>query len=80
MWDLETGRTLSTLEGHSDYVSGVAVARDGKRAVSASWDKTLNVWNLETGEALATFTCDGAALCGAFDDHLRRRWRARPLP
>ena len=35
-------------------VSGVAVTPDGKRAVSASGDKTLKVWDLETGVALRT--------------------------
>ena len=33
---------------------GVAVTPDGKRAVSASEDKTLKVWDLETGRALRT--------------------------
>ena len=53
---------------------------DGKRAVSASWDKTLKVWDLESGRALRTLeghsshvhgvavTADGRArgfrLCG----------------
>jgi len=45
---------LRTLEGHSDPVNGVAVTPDGKRAVSASWDHTLKVWDLETGRALCT--------------------------
>jgi WD40 repeat protein len=40
---------LRTLEGHSWNVTGVAVTPDGKRAVSASADCTLIVWNLETG-------------------------------
>ena len=48
VWDLESGRALRTLEGHSACVSGVAVTPDGKRAVSASEDKTLKVWDLET--------------------------------
>ena len=54
MWDLETGRALRTLEGHSDTVNGVAVTADGRRAVSASSDKTLKVWDLETGRELRT--------------------------
>ena len=54
VWDLETGRALRTLEGHSAAVTGVAVTADGKRAVSASGDKTLKVWDLETGRALRT--------------------------
>ena len=45
---------VRTLEGHSAAVSGVAVTPDGKRAVSASDDNTLKVWDLETGRALRT--------------------------
>jgi WD40 repeat protein len=41
-------------------------ARTGRRALSASLDKTLKVWDLETGALVATFTCDAAALCCAF--------------
>ena len=39
---------------------------DGRRAVSASYDKTLKVWDLETGAVLAAFTCDASAHCCAF--------------
>jgi len=48
----------------------VAVTPDGRRAVSASDDNTVRVWNLETGKVLATFTCDSAAYCCAFSDAL----------
>jgi hypothetical protein len=54
VWDLDSGRELRTLEGHSGGVTGVAVTPDGKRAVSASFDETLKVWDLETGRALRT--------------------------
>ena len=54
VWDLESGRELRTLQGHSDWVNGVAVSPDGRRAVSASDDKTLKVWDLETGRELRT--------------------------
>ena len=43
-----------SLEGHTDWVHGVAVTPDGQRAVSASSDQTLKVWELETGRALRT--------------------------
>jgi WD40 repeat protein len=52
--DAPGGPLLRVLEGHSDYVLGVAVTADGKRAVSASADTTLKVWNLETGRLLHT--------------------------
>jgi WD40 repeat protein len=38
-----------TLTGHTGTVYAVVVTPDGQRAVSASADYTLKVWNLETG-------------------------------
>ena len=43
VWDLETGRALSTLAGHSDSVLCVGVTSDGRRAISGPHDKTLKV-------------------------------------
>ena len=43
-----------TLTGHSELVFAVAVTGDGRRAVSASNDRTLKVWDLESREALRT--------------------------
>ncbi len=66
VWEPGEGHVLRTLIGHADRVNGVAVTQDGQRAVSASFDNTLKVWDLETGQALATFTCDSPAYCCAF--------------
>jgi WD40 repeat protein len=38
-----------TLTGHEGYVRAVAVTPDGRRAISASEDHTLKVWDLQTG-------------------------------
>jgi WD40 repeat protein len=40
----------------SSAVYGVVVTADGKRAVSASWDNTLQVWDLESGAQLRTLS------------------------
>ena len=53
---LESGRELRTLTGHSSYVNAVAVTPDGQRAVSASDDQTLKVWDLASGRELRTLT------------------------
>ena len=45
---------LRTLAGHAASVFAVAVTPDGRRAVSASVDKTLKVWDLESGGELRT--------------------------
>jgi WD40 repeat protein len=49
----------------------VAVTPDGRRAVSASWDNTLKVWDLESGTEVATFTSEGNAICCACADDRR---------
>ncbi len=36
----------------------MAVLPDGKRALSASYDQTLKLWDLDSGKQLATFTGD----------------------
>lgn len=44
----------------------MAVTADGRLAVSASWDKTLKVWDLESGRVLATFSGETMMLTCAF--------------
>ncbi len=82
--DAPGGALLRTLEGHSDSVHGVAVTPDGRRAISASADNTLKVWDLERGNCLRTLeghtrgvacvaiTPDGrCAISGSWDETLK---------
>jgi WD40 repeat protein len=50
------------VQGHSNWVNGVAVTPDGQRAVSASSDKTLKVWDLKTGRKLCTLKGHSASV------------------
>ncbi|MBN3960366.1 hypothetical protein [Nostoc sp. NMS8] len=50
------GNLIRTLTGHNSYVNAVAIAPDGKTAVSASWDNTLKQWDLQTGKEISTLT------------------------
>jgi WD40 repeat protein len=43
-----------TLKGHSLWVDSLVVTPDGQRVISASRDKTLKVWDLETGSMVRT--------------------------
>ncbi len=41
--------------GHTGQIRGLAFSPDGKRAVSASSDKTCRVWDVNTGKTLRVF-------------------------
>jgi WD40 repeat protein len=43
---------IHTLEGHTDVISRLYLTPDGQKAVSASMDKTLRIWNIKNGECL----------------------------
>jgi len=45
---------LHTFEGHSRGVYSVAISPNGKTIVSCSADKTIKVWDIETGACLRT--------------------------
>jgi WD40 repeat protein len=47
---------LHTLTGHTHIVRSLAVSTDGKLLVSGCGDKTIKIWNLETGELIRTLT------------------------
>ena len=49
---------IRTFTGHNSSVTAVSVTPDGLKAVSASYDKTLNLWDLATGKEIATFIGD----------------------
>ncbi|MBF0217153.1 MAG: TIR domain-containing protein [Candidatus Omnitrophica bacterium] len=75
---------LMALEGHNDIIRSVSVTPDHRRAVSGGSDKTLRVWDLESGVCLhslhghddiirsAAITPDGVrAVTGSWDKTLR---------
>jgi len=54
LWDLEKGKCLRTMKGHTGYIHSVSVTPDGRLGLSGSSDKTLRLWNLENGQCIRT--------------------------
>ncbi len=49
-------RAARFFNGHSDRVTSVAIAPDGRTALSGSFDETLKLWDLASGQEPRTFT------------------------
>ncbi len=41
--------------GHTNHISSISITPDGHRCVSGSWDGTIRVWGMTTGQSLMTF-------------------------
>ena len=70
---------------HTGRVSSVTYSPDGRYIVSGSWDKTVRVWDAETGEPIRELPCnddvngiafspDGHHIAAALDDSTVRIW------
>ncbi len=56
VWDLATGQSIATLEGHSARVWSVAFSPDGTRLASGSSDQTIRLWHTLARDGLGSST------------------------
>ncbi len=78
LWNLSTHRPLATLEGHEELVLALTFSPDGRILATGS-GQTVRLWNVSTGQILATkryvrtiyslaFSTDGKMLAVGGDD------------
>jgi WD40 repeat protein len=82
--NVETGKELRRLEGHSDDIKSIGFSSDGHRIVTTSKDRTARVWELSTGREIqrfvvgpvsgAVFSPDGRSILAASEDGTAKLW------
>ncbi|BGP08647.1 hypothetical protein JCM10049v2_004494 [Rhodotorula toruloides] len=69
IWNLETGKEVGVLRGHTRGVR--ALQFDALKLVTGSMDSTLKIWNWRTGECMRTLRGHrDAVLCLTYDKQL----------
>jgi WD40 repeat protein len=63
LWSKPTWNLQQTIMAHSDWVRCLSFTPDGAKLVSGSFDKTIKLWQLDTGKVLYTL---GDRLKGVF--------------
>ncbi len=72
VWDVATGKKLAALEGHTKLIRGFAFTPDGRQIVSVSKDKTLRIWDSQTGRQEKRINVDAEGTAVAVSPDGRR--------
>ena len=85
VWDLQTMKQITTLEGHSKQILALKVFSNGRYIVSGSADNTIRIWDLidqhqaikvlrgcsNSVTSLELFSNDNKIISGCFDNIVR---------
>jgi len=92
IFDVQSGKLIGKLTGHSNGVSDAAYSPDGRRIVTASGDKTVRIWDAATFRELtsltgharfvsqARFTDDGSSIISIDDQGTTKMWLTKTPP
>jgi len=73
VWEIVTGKTVYVLRGHTRNISDTTFSLDGKYIFTTSNDKTVKVWDIDTGLELCNFTANNPLQCVAADQKDAKR-------
>ena len=90
LWDVNSGKELKKLEGHTDGIASISFSADGKMLASGSLDKTIFLWNLDSGKEIGrvhearsvwsvSFSPDGKILASGLTKNTIHLWDVSSL-
>ena len=88
LWQVSDCQQIVFCKGHTDWIRSLTFSPDGITLASASFDKTVKLWDIRTGECLKTFqghgrvnsvsiSPDGTTLASGSDDKTVKLWDIR---
>jgi len=68
LWDVYNNRQcLRTYLGHTKGVRDICFTNDGRKFITASFDKYLKIWDTETGQCISKYTNHKTPYCVRFN-------------
>ena len=55
VWDIESGTVTFVLKGHTGDIHSACFTADGKKIITGSLDKSVRLWDAQTGDLLKTY-------------------------
>ncbi|WVQ65362.1 uncharacterized protein L199_003538 [Kwoniella botswanensis] len=62
LYSYTTGQLICTLQGHTDLVRSVTISKSAGVVVSASYDKSIRIWDIKTGRLIKIINEDRSSL------------------
>jgi len=89
VWNVDTGKLMYKLTGHSGRIQSVEISKDAKYLLTAPDDNTARIWEVSTGKQIiilkghegsvntATFTTDGMYVLTSGNDDKSVLWNTK---